>query len=58
MHLTLEILGAPGNEEVYWGGEYVLGDRGRGIRCGMWNSWRIDWEGDKIWNIKKRLKSK
>jgi len=26
---------------------------GAGRRYGMWNSWRVDWEGNKIWNVKK-----
>ena len=27
-------------------------------RYGIWNSWRVDPEGDKVWNVKKRLKNK
>jgi hypothetical protein len=23
-------------------------------KYGLWNSWRVDWEGNKIWNIRKR----
>ena len=21
-------------------------------RCGMWNSQRVDWKGDKVWTVK------
>jgi hypothetical protein len=27
-------------------------------RCGMWNSWKVNQDGDKIWTVKKRLKNK
>jgi hypothetical protein len=27
--------------------------QGVGRRCGMWNSQRVDWEGDKVWTVKK-----
>jgi hypothetical protein len=29
-----------------------------GRRCGVWNSCREDWELDKFWTVKKRLKNK
>jgi hypothetical protein len=29
------------------------GRGGMGRRYGMWNSWRVDWEGNKIWSVKK-----
>jgi len=25
-----------------------------GRRYGMWNSWRVDWKGNKIWSVKER----
>jgi len=57
MDLTLKRLEAPGSLEVWlgrggWG--HPLGDRGWGY--GMWNSQRVDWEGDKIWSVKKKKK--
>jgi hypothetical protein len=24
----------------------------------MWNSWKVDWEGDKVWTVKKKIKEK
>ena len=34
------------------GGGGILVERGReGRRYGMWNSQRVDWEGDKIWSV-------
>jgi hypothetical protein len=57
MHLTLKRLEAPGSEEVWcgrgWGGGDILVEMGHGWRYGMWNSQRVDWEGDKIWVVKK-----
>jgi hypothetical protein len=47
MHQTLKRLEAPGSLEVWWG--IRAGDRG----AGMWNSRRVDWEGNKIWSVKK-----
>jgi hypothetical protein len=44
-------LGRYGGVGWRWG--HSLGDRGGGRRCGMWNSWRLDWEEDKVWMIKK-----
>jgi hypothetical protein len=26
---------------------------GRGRRCAIKNSWRVEWEGDKVWTVKK-----
>ncbi|EDL99812.1 rCG22984 [Rattus norvegicus] len=37
-------------------GEHPRGDRRR--RYGMWNSQRVDPEGDKIWSVKKKKKKK
>jgi hypothetical protein len=34
---------------VSWG--HPLGDRWR-----MWNSQKVDWEEDKVWNVKKKKK--
>jgi hypothetical protein len=34
--------------------EHPCGDRGAGRRYGMWNSWRVDQERNKIWSIIKR----
>jgi hypothetical protein len=28
-----------------------------GEDSGMWNSWRVDQEVDKVWTVKKRLKN-
>jgi len=28
------------------------GDRRLGWRCGIWNSWRVNWEGNKNWSVK------
>jgi hypothetical protein len=58
MHLTLKRLMHPGRWEVFscveWeGGDILLEMVGR--RYGMWNSQRVDWDGGKIWTIKKRL---
>jgi hypothetical protein len=55
MHLTLTRLEAPGNLEVWWGrgGDILVEVGGMGRRYGMWNSWRVDWEGNKIWSVKK-----
>jgi hypothetical protein len=52
MHLTLKRLEAPGSGKVWrygwWGGgDILLGD----IEW-MWNSQRIEREGDKVWTIK------
>jgi hypothetical protein len=44
MHLTLKRLEAAGSLEVRWGGEL-------GRRYGMWNSGRVDEEGNKIWSV-------
>jgi hypothetical protein len=33
----------------------TFGDRGLGRRYRMCNSQRVDWEGDKIWSVRKRL---
>jgi hypothetical protein len=56
MHLTLKRLEDPGSGEVWWGGSrgwrHPHGYR-EGRRYGMWNSQRIDWEGDQIWILKK-----
>jgi hypothetical protein len=29
------------------------GDKGAERRYRKWNSWRVDWEGNKIWSVKK-----
>jgi hypothetical protein len=29
-----------------------LKDRDRGMRYGMWNSWKVDRKRDKIWTVK------
>jgi hypothetical protein len=34
------------------------GDRGARKRSGIWNSWRVDQEGNKIWIGKKKEKKK
>jgi hypothetical protein len=34
------------------------GERGTGRRYGMWNSQRVDQEGNKIWSVKKKKKKK
>jgi hypothetical protein len=36
---------------------HPLGDEGR-RKCGMWNSQRVDRDGDKVWTVKKSLKNK
>jgi hypothetical protein len=36
----------------WWG--HPGGDRGLGRRYGMWNSWRVDEEGNKIWSVKSK----
>jgi len=33
-------------ESEGWG--HPLGEQARGRRCGMWNSWRVDWKGDEV----------
>jgi hypothetical protein len=56
MFLILERLETPGSLELWWGGGGggILVERGReGRRYGMWNSQRVDWEGYKIWTMKK-----
>jgi len=30
------------------------GTGGAGRRFEIWNSWRVDWEGNKIWSVIKR----
>jgi hypothetical protein len=55
MHLTLKRLEAPGSLEVWWGeGGDILVEMGVGVwrKYRMWNSWRMDWEGNKIWSLK------
>jgi hypothetical protein len=54
MHLTLKRLEAPGSGEVWWGGMGTLTWRQVVGRCGMWNSWRVDQEGDKVCIVKKK----
>jgi hypothetical protein len=63
MHLTFKRLDAPGSGEVNLGGRFVVGGRGHpyvdgGRRCGMWNSQKVDLEGDKICIVKKKKKKK
>jgi hypothetical protein len=36
------------------GGGYPHGNREAGRRYGMWTSWRVDQEGNKIWGVKKK----
>jgi hypothetical protein len=33
------------------GGGNILLETRVEMRYGMWNSWRVGWEGNKIWNI-------
>jgi hypothetical protein len=65
MHLTIKRLEATENLESSWGKgqglvgwEHPHGDRRVGKRYGMWNSQRVDWEGDHIWSIKKKRLNK
>jgi hypothetical protein len=64
MHLNLKRQEASGSLEVLYdwrlgGLGHPLGDREMRHRYGMWNSWRVDQEGNKIWRgKKKRLKQK
>jgi hypothetical protein len=42
----------PKEWEFWWGmGEWrhPPGDR---VEGGMWNSWRVKWEGDNVWTVK------
>jgi hypothetical protein len=41
--------------EDWWGEEReTFGDRGlRERRCGVWNSRRVDQDGNKVWTVKK-----
>jgi hypothetical protein len=61
MHLILKRLEAPGSLEVWWLGVGVgvvtssWRQRG-GRRYGMWNSWSMDWDGNKIGNLNKQTK--
>jgi hypothetical protein len=53
MHLTLKSLKAPGSREVWWDGGVEMGisswRKGQwGEKYSIWNSQRVDWEGDKI----------
>jgi hypothetical protein len=41
-----------GSKEVGWG--HLFGDGWR--RYGMWNTGKVDQEGDKIWTVKKDLR--
>lgn len=38
--------------------EHPLLDRGTGRRYWMWNSWGVDWEGNKTWSVKNESKRK
>jgi hypothetical protein len=55
IHLTLKRLETPGSGEMQCsklqGGE-ILGES-RGERYMMWQSQRVDQEGDKVWTVKK-----
>jgi hypothetical protein len=56
MYLTLKGLEAPGSLEVWWGvwgWEHPCGDRRVERRYWMGNSMGVDWEGNKIWSVKK-----
>jgi hypothetical protein len=38
---------------VVWGwGIFLEMGVGEGRRCGMWNSRRVDQDGDKVWTVK------
>ena len=54
IYLTLKRLEVPGSLEVWWGGvgagDNPHGDKGLGKK-GMWNSWRVDQEVNKIWSV-------
>ena len=53
MYLTFKRIRASGNGKVWWGEGLGVGTsswRQRwSRRCGMWNSWRVDREWDKVW---------
>lgn len=58
---------ATGSLEVWWGGwdgDILVETRGgTGWKCGIWNSWEVDGEGNKIFSLKikeilKNLKTK
>lgn len=62
MHLSLD---DPENLEVCLGregGGVEVGAspwrQGLGRRYGIWNSWRVYQEGDKVWTLKNKLKKK
>jgi hypothetical protein len=60
MHLTLKRQEATGTLEIWWGGErgHSRGNSEVGRRYVMWNSQRVDGDGDKIWSVKNKLKKK
>jgi hypothetical protein len=41
-----------------WGIFLEIGSGLWGRRCGMWNIWSVEQEGDKVWTVNKRLKNK
>jgi len=52
MHLTLKKLKALESLVVWVGWEHLHGDRGgAGRRCRLWNSQRVDQEGNGNWSI-------
>jgi hypothetical protein len=48
IHLSLKRMEAPWSGEVWWGRDGGWA----GGRNGMWNSQRVDQEGNKIWSVK------
>jgi hypothetical protein len=43
---------------VGWGWGHYRGDSSMGRKYEMWNSRRVDQEGNKIWTVKKKKKEK
>jgi hypothetical protein len=61
-HLTLKKLEAPDSLGVRWVGGIEIGIHiemgGLGRKCGMWNSWRMEWwVGSGIWDVNNKLKN-
>jgi hypothetical protein len=36
-----------------WGHPLRCGGR----KCGLWSSWSVNWEGNKVWIVKTRFKN-